>query len=333
MIATSMIKNHINNVVSRIEQFYERYKPNKIWFFYSGGKDSSAVLVALSELAKKRPDILERIIVLYTAVTGNTHYLNRKQTYENVKRFLPDHYSNFVQILPKSREYVKAMLSTAKPPCFVELNTVSWSYQKPYLDTIIQVGFPTMVSNRAGGVRWCCAEFKEKWWSILPHENGKRCIIVGVKAYDSAVRKKRWEPAIKSGTFELQFKSGRVVEHALSPIADFRHEDVWLVLRHYNVELPSYQYGDSLNCIVCPFKRRKDIEAMLPILHEKQLRMVAKAFCTSFAKGMRGKMVVDQYEQWRPFIERYLECRPPIETRNSNVKSLLSFLTPSDRAC
>jgi len=328
-----MVESLVNRVASRIEQFYERHKPNKIWFFYSGGKDSSAVLVALSELAKKRPDILERVVVLYTAVTGNTHYLNRKQTYENVKRFLPDHYSNFVQILPKSREYVKAMLSTAKPPCFVELNTVSWSYQKPYLDTIIQVGFPTVVSNPRGGLRFCCSEFKEKWWRLLPHERGYRYVIVGEKATDSVMRRKKWGHAVDRGLFELTFETEKVVEVSHSPIADLRDEDVKAILRHYNVELPSYQYGDSLNCIICPFKRRKSIEAMLPILHEKQLRMVAKAFCTSFERWRGGKLLIEEFEQWRPFIERYLECRPPIETRNSNVKNLLTFLTPSDRAC
>lgn len=102
---------------------------------------------------------------------------------------------------------------------------------------LLKKGFPPMRHQR-----WCCEHFKES--------HGEGILIQGVRAEESAARKKR-------GIFEACYKTGK--RHFVNPIIDWTALDVWEFIRSRG--LPYCKLYDQgykrLGCVMCPCATKK----------------------------------------------------------------------------
>jgi len=222
-------------VIDRIDWFVNKYGVSIPYVFFSGGKDSTAVLIGVS-----KSSVADRVIIVYLEVTGNTHPLNVRQAYNVVGKLFDNVYSAIVNNGYVLKKLVLYHVKHNYLPLFLHIRATD-SCGRDFWGMVREWGCPMSHYNRL-----CFREFKDKWFRELPLIGGRRYNIVGIKASDSVARRRRW------GKNMVNVFGNEVV---LSPINDFTNDEVWLVLRENNISLPTYElYGDSLNCMFCPLR-------------------------------------------------------------------------------
>ncbi len=229
-----------------VRQFFHKYKPIRPYLFVSGGKDSVAVAAAV---AYAGDSIKNKVIVVYNELMGNTHPRNVEQTYrileslgyEQPHRVRSPHYTN-VRI---------AVLKGYKSIHIEAFNR----HGGDFWHGVRTWGIPVKLA--ASGTRWCYNEHKQKHWDALPHVNGKRYNIMGIKMADSKWRRIKWSNA-RDYAREITVRRKDIREIVFTPILRLTDNQVWLIIREAGLDkhLETYrQCGDSLNCVFCPFRR------------------------------------------------------------------------------
>lgn len=204
---------------SAIDRIWE-IRPRSFVYLFSGGKDSAAALALTRNVVREIVEELKaKVYILYVYVTGNTHPLNAYCA-SKVMYWHREHYG-FEPVL-RAR------------------NKVFQEYMAKY-------------GLMIGPQRWCYLEFKEKvfreFHRILPRPV---LYIDGMKPSDSKHRKEMI-------TEELQYIRAYSREYwSWHPLFSYSHDDVFSILSKYeefDCVLRLYEvFGDSLNCIVCPYR-------------------------------------------------------------------------------
>jgi len=152
---------------------------------------------------------------------------------------------------------------------------------RPYFKELVRQGFPMRQT------RWCCEFLKERGG-----EN--RVVITGVRAQESAHRKKR-------RTFEYCNKK-YVGKKFLNIILDWTLLEVWEYIKQNG--LPYCELYDKgwkrIGCLACPcapYKRRKDDMVQYPRVD----KAYKKAFCELYE--LRGHL--PPFKRWKSGEEMY----------------------------
>jgi len=208
-----------------LDRIYE-IKPKSIVYLLSGGKDSAAALILTRDIVKQYAvENKARVYILYVYVTGNTHPLNAYCAY-SIGKWHEKHYG--FKFVAKARN-------------------------KLFQDYMSKYGL--MIGPR----RWCYLEFKEKVFREFHKTLPKPVLYIdGMKPSDSRHRR-------EIITEELQYIKAYNREywawHPLFSISS--NEEVLEIIRQhpeFKCILRLYEkFGDSLNCIVCPYKPRKKL--------------------------------------------------------------------------
>jgi 3'-phosphoadenosine 5'-phosphosulfate sulfotransferase (PAPS reductase)/FAD synthetase len=207
------------DVLKRIEEL----KPRTIVYLYSGGKDSSLALLitrdAVRELAQR---IKARVYMLYIVVTGNTHPLNA---------------------------YAAATV--------MEWHRRNYGFEPIYRasDRVFQE-YAAKFGLQKGPRRWCYTQFKEKIFREVERTLPKPILeIDGMSPSDSKQRSEKITEELQ----HVETASGNKF-WAWHPLFSLRlsDEEKLEVLRKYEEFKPIVylyeSFGDSLNCVVCPYK-------------------------------------------------------------------------------
>jgi len=105
-------------------------------------------------------------------------------------------------------------------------------------------------------VRNCCSHFKEGNLHKLLDKKKNYILFIGMRKYESAKRSKYdWdlnEAIKKQGDKKLNVPENW---RRFLPIVNFKDEDVWLMLLHYNIKFNDmYRYGyNRCGCLICPY--------------------------------------------------------------------------------
>jgi len=286
-------------VESRIERFVDEYKPRYIYVYFSGGKDSSAVLAASTNCCP------EKVVAVYNHIVGQTHRLNVEAVIGVVKKLGLE----IRRIVPRNPENLRITLlqDPPRPGQLLYLVVRSYRYGLPYWDAVKKWGFPVPSERARNGVRWCCSEYKEKWWYMLPPNGVHRgrtvkYNVVGIKRSDSPHRAKTWRTMINI------YDSKSMV--TLAPLYDLSDNDVWSLLRSYDLyDIVKKQYdvmGESPNCTLCPLMPLHILEKAVTKLPTSYLEMVRD---TIEKYGVRGSVSEYKVSKWIEIIDKELERR------------------------
>jgi 3'-phosphoadenosine 5'-phosphosulfate sulfotransferase (PAPS reductase)/FAD synthetase len=207
------------SVLGRIEGL----RPRSVVYLFSGGKDSALALLltrdAVRELAQR---IKARVYVLYIVVTGNTHPLNA--------------YAAATVMEWHRRHYGFEPIYRASDRVFQEY-VAKFGLQK-------------------GPRRWCYTQFKEKIFREVERTLPKPIVeIDGMSPSDSKQRSEKITEELQ----HVKTASGDRfwVWHPLFSLRLSEREKLELLRRHPEFEpvvLLYEAFGDSMNCVVCPYK-------------------------------------------------------------------------------
>ena len=207
------------DVLKRIEEL----KPRTIIYLYSGGKDSSLALLftrdAVRELAQR---IKARVYMLYIVVTGNTHPLNA---------------------------YVAATV--------MEWHRRHYGFEPIYRasDRVFQE-YVAKFGLQKGPSRWCYTQFKEKIFREVERTLPKPIVeIDGMSPSDSKQRSEKITEELQR--VETASDNKFWAWHPLFSLQMSDDEKLEVLRKRPEFEPIVYLYenfGDSLNCVVCPYK-------------------------------------------------------------------------------
>jgi len=209
-----------------MSSFLESVKPRSIVYLFSGGKDSSASLILTRDVVREyalKNNV--NVFVVYIYVTGNTHPFNA--------------YCASSIMLWHERHY-------GFRPVFLARDRVFQEYVAKY-------GF------ERGSGRWCYAEFKARLIRDFERTIPRPVVEVdGMKPSDS----KRRSEMIASEVQVVERANG-FRYYAWHPLYSMRDEDVFEVVKkheEFRCVVDMYErFGDSLNCVICPYKAREKI--------------------------------------------------------------------------
>jgi len=292
----------LDRITDRIRSFVDRHE--LVYLFVSGDKDSALLLLATSYLPE---ELRKKLIVVYTEIVENTHQMNIEQAYSLIQRLLPEAMERVERVDAVRQNMVRVASMRIQPPAMIHIRAHNHDYQgKTFLDTMEMLGIGCVRASYARNPmekRWCMLQFKYKWWTELRAIKGIRPLIVGVKTSDSIGRQRRWkdvDPNMPVKTFDTP--TG--LDVALAPLVDMTSAEVTALLRQYNIVLRTYEmYGDSLNCMFCPFRGKDKIprcvEAM-PMYFARRLLNTLRNLRS------QSKFVRQVVEKWVPELERKL---------------------------
>ena len=294
-----------SKVEDRIRRFIDEYRPRFVYVMFSAGKDSSAVLAAAMRVAP------EKVVAVYNVIAGQTHSINIGTALELAKRFG----MRVRRIVPRSRQALRHELvaNPPEPPELLVVVVISYRHGLSYWDAVLRYGWPAPAERFGKGIRWCCSEFKEKWWLELP-PNGvfqgrpAKFIIVGVKAADSVTRRRRWEKS------EVNvFGAGQALDVALAPLHDLTDDDVWHLLKHYGIyDIVHKQYevfGHSPNCTLCPFMSYDALRKTLRQLPTQYIGRVLRIMEEVRPRYKEGTFSADRLDRWIEMFREELRRR------------------------
>ena len=206
-----------------VKEQLHRIKPRTIVYLFSGGKDSSLALLLTRDFVRDFcREIGCRVYMLYIYITGNTHPLNA--------------YAAYSVMLWHKRNYEFEVITRAHNRLFQE-------YASKY-------------GLQKGPTRWCYAEFKKRL--IVEVERLLLQPLVEVDGMSPSDSKARSEKI--TAEFELVERSNGFRFYAWHPLysLNLSSEEKLRMLEQHEEFKPITQlyreFGDSLNCIVCPYK-------------------------------------------------------------------------------
>jgi len=193
---------------------------------FSGGKDSSASLILTRDAVKEYSQQTgAEVYIVYIYITGNTHPLNTFCA-SSIALWHQKHYGF--------------------KPVFLAHNNLFQEYAAKY-------------GLQIGKGRWCYSLFKDK--PLKEFEKNIQSPVIeidGMKQNDSKYRSKVVSSEIQEITRQNGFKF-----YAWHPIYNLKKEEsLDLVKAHeeFSCVLNLYEsFGDSLNCIMCPYKNREKV--------------------------------------------------------------------------
>jgi hypothetical protein len=209
-----------------IEKYLDKARPRSIVYLFSGGKDSSLALLLTRDSVRKWAESNgAKVYIVFININGNTHPAN---TYcsSSVMLWHRSHYG---------------------------FTPVWLSSEKVFQEYVERYGL------MRGPNRWCYTEFKAKPLRRFYQGIVKPVLFIdGMSASDSKERNIKLKDT-------LHMVRGFVGEywslHPLNEIPLDREQKLEILRRHREfmcvVELYE-KYGDSLNCVLCPYKRYMD---------------------------------------------------------------------------
>jgi len=207
----------------KVDQLYE-IKPRSIVYLFSGGKDSSLALLKTRDVVKMYADENRaRVYMVHITVTGNTHPLNV--------------YASATVMYWHKKHY-------GFEPVFLAQNKVFQEYVAKY-------------GLQIGSQRWCYTEFKNKVISGFERKLPRPVVeIDGMKPSDSKHR----SMMLNSEWQFIERRHNGFRYWAWHPLFSFEDDPLEELKKH-----PEFQpvvllyelYGDSLNCVICPYKSKQ----------------------------------------------------------------------------
>jgi len=245
------------SVLGRIEGL----RPRSVVYLFSGGKDSALALLltrdAVRELAQR---IKARVYVLYIAVAGNTHPLNA--------------YAAAAVMEWHRRNYGFEPLYRCTGFVFQE-GAAKWGLQK-------------------GPRRWCYVKCKHAALREVERELPRPLLEIDGMAPSDAAQRGR---LMRSELEEAEAGGGRFwAWHPLFSLRLSDREKLEALRRHPEFEpvvLLYEAFGDSMNCVVCPYK---------PLAKMRRYRLAEDArILRRFAE------VALRSERWRRYFSGLLD--------------------------
>jgi len=206
----------------------KQIRPRSVVYLFSGGKDSSLALLLTRDLVKDLCSSIGcKVYVTHIVVTGNSLPANTWCS-QLVLKYHEKHYG-----------FIPVVLAAPKS----------------FPDLVCKYGFEILSG------RWCWSEFKEKplrsFEQIVPRPIIE---IDGMSRHDS-----RWRAEVMRSEIEhIRTNEGRDY-WAWHPLFSLdldsdkklemlkQHSEFSCVVRLYEV------YGDSMNCVICPYKSREKL--------------------------------------------------------------------------
>jgi len=240
------------------EQLY-RIRPRTIVYLYSGGKDSSLALLLTRDFVRELcEEIRCRVYMLYIYITGNTHPLNA--------------YASYTVMLWHKRNYGFEVIARAHSRLFQE-HVAKYGLQK-------------------GSGRWCYAEFKKRL--IVEVERLLPQPLVEVDGMSPSDNRARGERI--TAELELVERSNGIRFYAWHPLYSLNlssEEKIKLLEQHpeFRPIVELYRvFGDSLNCVVCPYKPveklvvHNGIEDLSAVYHFAKEALTSRRWHRRFSK-------------------------------------------------
>jgi len=201
----------------------EDIKPRSIVYLFSGGKDSSASVILTRDVVKEYATKNNaQVYMVYIYITGNTHPLNAYCA-SSVMLWHEKHYGF--------------------KPVFLAKDKVFQEYVAKY-------------GLEIGSGRWCYSVFKAELIRNFERTIPRPVVeIDGMKPSDSKHRSE----AISS-EFQLITRVNGFRYYAWHPLINMSDEHALGIIKEheeFKCVTDLYEtYGDSLNCIICPYKSR-----------------------------------------------------------------------------
>ena len=199
-----------------------RLRPRTILYLFSGGKDSALALLLTRDFARELAErVKARVYVLYVAVAGNTHPLNA---------------------------YAAAAV--------MEWHKQSYGFEPLYRCTgfVFQEGAAKWGLQK-GPRRWCYVKCKHGAFREAERELPKPLLEIDGMAPSDATQRGR---LMRSELEEAEAGGGRFwAWHPLFSLRLSDREKLEALRRHPEFEpvvLLYEAFGDSVNCVVCPYK-------------------------------------------------------------------------------
>ena len=239
--------------IGRVRKVLERYKPSPVFIMFSGGKDSALASLFTAE-------VTDDFIMVFLHIAGQTHRDNISAVYGFIEELkdifgLSINSARFVCRNPGDmrRNMYRALYNYSRP-LLVHAVVTSHSLGLDYWNTLRKYGFPMPLERAGKGKRFCCSEFKSKWFDELPPNTKKfeRVVVSGVKKTDSFYRRKLWDNYVM-----IFNKHTKYPDITIAPLIDYTDIEVMLLLKQYNVKSILKQYEKwrrSPNCVICPLQ-------------------------------------------------------------------------------
>jgi len=218
----------MTQISEEVKRRVREIRPRSVLYMYSAGKDSSLALLLTRDFVKElKEELGSEVYMLYVVIPGNTHPLNA--------------FAAATVMEWHKRRYGFEPIYKCMPYVFQE-------YAAKY-------------GLQMGKGRWCYTEFKNRIFreveKALPRP---QLHIDGMSPRDSSIRRE-----IVKDVVEYVETTNRTWYYAWHPLFDLdlnneeklellrRHEEFKPVVRLYEV------FGDSLNCVVCPYKEESKL--------------------------------------------------------------------------
>lgn len=233
-----LIEESLNETIS----YMEKYPDYEYRISLSGGKDSSLLLWMMQKVYAK----LGRDIYLEVTPDAYNTSNDTAQTYLQIKKDIKpwverimDH-SKVTDQLSYDLEFNKHMKAFIHSP---EKGWYSWLKENKnwFLPSI--------------NVRNCCSTYKEGQVKKILDKNKRYVTFLGMRRFESQKR------AFYEFDLDAAYlKKGKATNlranwRKFCPIVNFKNEDVWLLILHYQIpHNKMYEYGYSrCGCLICPY--------------------------------------------------------------------------------
>ena len=227
-------------LAGEVESRIRRFARGDLLVAWSGGKDSTLVLLAALSAAPGR------VVAAYIHVVGQTHADNVRVALSVADRLGLE----VVRVRACGRRLDAPRV--VRPPALLHILSGGTGC-RGFWALVRDKGWPV----QAGGERWCCSEFKIKPLESVARRLHLRRHVVGVKASDSW-RRARILSRLGPGLPVIRHQAAIT----LYPIHDLSDGEVWALLRHYDrgihdaVRFQYERWGFSPNCALCPMSSR-----------------------------------------------------------------------------
>jgi 3'-phosphoadenosine 5'-phosphosulfate sulfotransferase (PAPS reductase)/FAD synthetase len=223
------------------EKLY-RIRPRSVVYLFSGGKDSSLALLLTRDFIKKFCEETRcKTYMLYIAIAGNTHPLNA-------------YAASYVMEWHRIHYGFESIYRVA--PYVFQEGVVRWGLQ-------------------IGAGRWCFVIYKDRVLrDVEKHLPTPQVHIDGMSPSDSKIRSEKIVSEL-----QLITTSNNTLYWAWHPLFSVKlssEEKIKILEQHEEfkpIVLLYRRFGDSLNCVLCPYKSR---EKYMKLHAEEDVSIIAK---------------------------------------------------------